>query len=100
MKDMGPMNGPTAVKEHKPELKFEARFDEYGGGSNDEYMKERRKRNQEKMKSLKQMMKDMTPEKAMAAAKAGYEKEMKRCEIEAMEIAEEPTIGEAYEDKE
>jgi len=99
MKDMGPMNGPHMMKEAKPELRFEARFDEYGSSGEDEYMKGRRKRNEQKMKALKQAMKDLTPEKAMAAAKAGYEKEMKRCEIEAMEIAEEPTIGEAYEDK-
>ena len=97
---MGPMNGPETTKETKPELRFEARFDTLGYGTNDEYMKNRRKRNEQKMKALKQAMKDLTPEKALAAAKAGYEKEMKRCEIEALECEEGPSIGEAYEDKE
>ena len=94
------MNGPETKKETKPELRFEAHFDSYGGGHDDEYMKERRKRNEEKMKALKQALKDLTPEKALAAAKAGYEKEMKRCEIEALECEYGPSIEEAYEDKE
>ena len=94
----GPMNGPAMVKQDpKPELRIEARFDSFG--EDKEYTASRKKRLAEKQKALKAALKDMTAEKAHKMAIASIERELKRCEVEAMEFDDGPSIGEAYEDK-
>lgn len=96
MMDMA--NKPMKMSESKPELRIEAHFDSFGG-SDSEYDKERKKRNAERHKAITQAIKDLTPDKAYKMAKASLDKELRRCEIEAMEFEDEPTIDEAYDDK-
>src|SRR3990167_3928863 len=96
--EMGPMNGPAMVREPKPELRIEARFDSFG--EDPKYVASRKKHLAEKQKALKSALKDMTAEKAHKMAIASIERELKRCEIEAMEYDDGPSIAEAYEDKE
>ena len=96
--EMGPMNGPVTHKEPKPELRIEARFDSYP--EDPKYVASRKKHLEEKQKVLKAALKDMTAEKAHKMAIASIERELKRCEIEAMEFYDGPSIAEAYEDKE
>ena len=94
MEMKGPMNGPHTEK--KPELKVEARFDSFGDDS--KYRAERKSDNERKMKMLKSAMKDMTPDKAHKMVMAGMEKEMKRCEMEAMEYDDSGSVGDAYDE--
>jgi hypothetical protein len=92
------MNGPHMSKEPKPELRIEAHFDSFG--EDPKYVASRKKRLDAKQKALKAALKDMTAEKAHKMAIASIERELKRCEVEAMEFEDGPSIGEAYEDKE
>ena len=96
--EMGPMNGPMTIRELKPELRIEARFDSYP--EDPKYAASRKKRLEAKQKALKAALKDMTAEKAHKMAIASIERELKRCEIEAMEYDDGPSIAEAYEAKE
>ena len=96
--EMGPMNGPTMMRDPKPELRIEARFDSFG--EDPKYVASRKKQLAEKQKVLKAALKDMTAEKAHKMAIASIERELKRCEVEAMEFDDGPSIAEAYEDKE
>src|SRR3990167_7001028 len=96
--EMGPMNGPVTHKEPKPELRIEARFD--SSPENPKYRTDRKKRLDAKQKALKVALKDMTAEKAHKMAIASIERELKRCEVEALEFDDGLSIGEAYEDKE
>ena len=93
--EMGPMNGPVTHKEPKPELRIEARFDSFG--EDPKYVASRKKRLAEKQKVLKAALKDMTAEKAHKMAIASIERELKRCEVEALEFDDGPSIAEAYE---
>ena len=88
------MNGPH--KEPKPELRIEAHYDSYGDDAS-KYRAERKERNEAKQKALKKALKGLTAEKSFAIAKAGIEKELKRCEMEAMEYEDGPSISEAYD---
>ena len=91
---MGPMNGPH--KEPKPELKLEARYDSFGDDS--EYRSERKERVEKKRAMIKDAIKGMTAEKALGVVKASLEKELKRCEMEAMEYEDGPSISDAYDE--
>ena len=93
--EMGPMNGPMMMREPKPELRIEARFDSFG--EDPKYAASRKKRLEEKQKVLKAALKDMTAEKAHKMAIASIERELKRCEVEALEFDDGPSIAEAYE---
>ena len=90
----GPMNGPHIEK--KPELKVEARFDSISDDS--KYRAERKADIEQKMKLLKSTMKGMTPDKAHKMVMASMEKEMKRCEIEAMEYEDAESVSDAFDE--
>lgn len=77
----GAQNGP--VVEDKPEVKVSVSFDSLGADKG--FQAERKASNEERADALRSTLKSLTPESALEMVKASLEKELRRCELEALE---------------